>query len=229
MLTPLLRDRAMMVCQRHFDNHRRSAARTTRLRCATARTSAAHGVTAERTSASVTLKPGPCRRPSCGNRAEYAGAPVGVRGPGPGRPNSRRRGRAAFASRAGRRGPPKHFLDRRRRRRRVTWAQAPLRTNVAIAENHRSDDWSAITVADSVETLILDLLDWIGSDSRPYTEVMDAWRTSCPRLPVWEEANERGFVSRQHQGTLGTFVAVTPLGMAYLSKHRPQTLTRREV
>lgn len=27
MLTPLLRDRAMMVCQRHFDNHRRSAAR----------------------------------------------------------------------------------------------------------------------------------------------------------------------------------------------------------
>ena len=84
-------------------------------------------------------------------------------------------------------------------------------------------------MADSVETLILDLLDWIGSDSRPYTEVMDAWRTSCPRLPVWEEANERGFVSRQHQGTLGTFVAVTPLGMAYLSNHRPQTLTRREV
>ena len=144
-------------------------------------------------------------------------------------PVDRTRGGVVVPSRAGRRGPPKHFLDRRRRRRRVTWAQAPLRTNVAIAQNHRSDDWSAITVADSVETLILDLLDWIGSDSRPYTEVMDAWRTSCPRLPVWEEANERGFVSRQHQGTLGTFVAVTPLGMAYLSKHRPQTLTRREV
>ena len=84
-------------------------------------------------------------------------------------------------------------------------------------------------MADPVETLILDLLDWIGPDSRPYTEVMDAWRTSCPRLPVWEEANERGFVARQHQGTFGTFVAVTPLGMAYLSKHRPQTVTRREV
>jgi hypothetical protein len=35
-----------------------------------------------------------------------------------------------------------------------------------------------------VEALILDLLEWIGPQSRPYTEVMDAWRTSCPRLSV---------------------------------------------
>ena len=46
-----------------------------------------------------------------------------------------------------------------------------------------------------VEPLILDLLEWIGPRSRPYAEVLEAWRTSCPRLPVWEEANARGFAS----------------------------------
>jgi D-3-phosphoglycerate dehydrogenase len=36
-----------------------------------------------------------------------------------------------------------------------------------------------------VEALILDLLQWLTSGERTYEEVMDAWRTSCPRLPVW--------------------------------------------
>src|SRR5438094_6136382 len=47
-------------------------------------------------------------------------------------------------------------------------------------------------MTDTVEALILDLLEWIGPESRPYAEVIEAWRTSCPRLPVWEEANQRG-------------------------------------
>jgi hypothetical protein len=47
-----------------------------------------------------------------------------------------------------------------------------------------------------VESLLLDLLEWITSrPERSYAEVMDAWRTSCPRLPVWEEANNRGLVT----------------------------------
>jgi D-3-phosphoglycerate dehydrogenase len=37
-----------------------------------------------------------------------------------------------------------------------------------------------------VEALILDLLEWLATADRSYAEVMDAWRTSCPRLPVWE-------------------------------------------
>src|ERR1700683_1279784 len=53
-------------------------------------------------------------------------------------------------------------------------------------------------MADNVNDLVLDLLEWLGSGPRPYVEVLDAWRTSCPRLPVWEEANERGFVERVH-------------------------------
>jgi hypothetical protein len=51
-------------------------------------------------------------------------------------------------------------------------------------------------MADTVETLILDLLEWVDRRERTYDETMDAWRTSCPRLPVWEDANERGTAHR---------------------------------
>ena len=53
-------------------------------------------------------------------------------------------------------------------------------------------------VPDAVDALILDLLEWVGPEPRPYDEVMEAWRTSCPRLPVWEDANARGYLVRQH-------------------------------
>jgi hypothetical protein len=53
-------------------------------------------------------------------------------------------------------------------------------------------------VSGTVDALVLDLLEWIGPNPRPYAEVLEAWRTSCPRLPVWEDANDRGFIARQH-------------------------------
>jgi len=49
-------------------------------------------------------------------------------------------------------------------------------------------------MSNAVDLLILNLLDWIGPHSRPYAEVIESWRTSCPRLPVWEEANAQGFL-----------------------------------
>jgi len=48
-----------------------------------------------------------------------------------------------------------------------------------------------------VDALILDLLEWLAARERGYEEVMEAWRTSCPKLPVWEEANNRGLVDSQ--------------------------------
>jgi hypothetical protein len=48
-----------------------------------------------------------------------------------------------------------------------------------------------------VEALILELLQWLAKRERSYEEVMDAWRTSCPRLPIWEEVNDRGLVIRE--------------------------------
>jgi hypothetical protein len=71
-------------------------------------------------------------------------------------------------------------------------------------------------VSDTVDTLILDLLEWIGPNTRPYAEVLEAWRTSCPRFPVWEDANDRGFIAR-HRGAL---VSVSAVGAAHLREHR---------
>jgi D-3-phosphoglycerate dehydrogenase / 2-oxoglutarate reductase len=69
---------------------------------------------------------------------------------------------------------------------------------------------------DPVEPLILDLLEWIGPGSRPYAEVLEAWRTSCPRLPVWEEANARGFLQRLHSGSEAVHVALSAAGVERL-------------
>jgi hypothetical protein len=75
--------------------------------------------------------------------------------------------------------------------------------------------------ADTVDSLILDLLEWIGPTPRPYAEVREAWRTSCPRLPVWETANERGLIARHRAPGHGALVAVTAAGTEHLRKHRP--------
>jgi D-3-phosphoglycerate dehydrogenase len=73
---------------------------------------------------------------------------------------------------------------------------------------------------DAVDALVLDLLEWIGGSPRPYAEVLDAWRTSCPRLPVWEEATRRGLVVRRHAPGAGPVVALSPAGEAHLGEHR---------
>lgn len=74
---------------------------------------------------------------------------------------------------------------------------------------------------DPVHALILDLLEWIAPRPRPYAEVIDAWRTSCPRLPVWEEATDRDLVElrRREDGVL--VVCVTASGRMFLDRHRP--------
>lgn len=51
-------------------------------------------------------------------------------------------------------------------------------------------------VSAETEALVLDLVEWIAKAPRPYVEVMDAWRTSCPSLPVWETACDRRYVTR---------------------------------
>jgi hypothetical protein len=71
-----------------------------------------------------------------------------------------------------------------------------------------------------VEALILDLLEWLAKGDRSYEEVMDAWRTSCPKLPVWEEANDRGLViGEEAEGR--PIVRVTSSGLALLKRRQP--------
>ena len=52
-------------------------------------------------------------------------------------------------------------------------------------------------MADSTDPLVLDLVEWIAREPRLYSEVIETWRTSCPRLTIWEDAVDRGYVARE--------------------------------
>jgi hypothetical protein len=75
-------------------------------------------------------------------------------------------------------------------------------------------------MSSTVENLILDLLEWIGSRERTYEEVMAAWRTSCPRLPVWEDAIDRHLIAMESAGEQ-SMVRVTAEGLELLRLGRP--------
>jgi hypothetical protein len=76
-------------------------------------------------------------------------------------------------------------------------------------------------MTDTVESLILDLLEWVGRRERPYQEAMDAWRTSCPKLPVWEDATQRGLVETTSADGR-SLVRATSAGLALLKEKRPR-------
>jgi len=71
----------------------------------------------------------------------------------------------------------------------------------------------------TVDALVLDLLEWIGPAPRRYAEVIDAWRTSCPRLPVWEEANAAGYLMHDRRDG-ESVVALSAKGRAHLVASR---------
>jgi hypothetical protein len=73
-------------------------------------------------------------------------------------------------------------------------------------------------VPDQLEPLILDLLEWVAREPRPYAQVMDAWRTSCPRLPVWEEAVDRGLLVQERVEGRGVLVMLTTAGRHFLAQ-----------
>ena len=75
-------------------------------------------------------------------------------------------------------------------------------------------------MTDTVENLVLDLVEWVGREERTYQETMDAWRTSCPRLPVWEDATDRGLVERVFVNGR-SWVRVTAAGLELLKERRP--------
>jgi hypothetical protein len=59
------------------------------------------------------------------------------------------------------------------------------------------------------DPLVLDFVEWIAREPRLYSEVVATWRTSCPRLTIWEDASEAGYVVREAVAGVGMIVAVT--------------------
>ncbi len=68
----------------------------------------------------------------------------------------------------------------------------------------------------SLDPLILDLVEFVAREPRTYAEVMEAWRTSCPRLTVWEDAVERGFLVREPGRGQNALISVTQAGREFL-------------
>jgi hypothetical protein len=72
---------------------------------------------------------------------------------------------------------------------------------------------------EAVSLLMLQFLDWVASRPRTYAEAMDAWRTSCPRLSVWEDALI-GDLIQINGRALRPEMALTPRGRATLNAGR---------
>jgi hypothetical protein len=75
-------------------------------------------------------------------------------------------------------------------------------------------------MTETVDNLLLDLLEWSGRKERSYQETMEAWRTSCPRLPIWEDATDHRLVEIVSANG-HSVVRIAPAGMAFLKMKRP--------
>src|SRR5258708_3004574 len=74
-------------------------------------------------------------------------------------------------------------------------------------------------MADILDPLVLDLIEWIAREPRSHADVIDAWRTSCPRLTVGEDANDRGYVIRKKVAGSGGMIMIRALGKRFLQEN----------
>ena len=70
------------------------------------------------------------------------------------------------------------------------------------------------------KALILDLLEWIAARPRQYEDVMDAWRTSCPQLTIWEDTVDAGYVRIYSGAGMQKMVAITERGQEFLEANQ---------
>jgi hypothetical protein len=67
---------------------------------------------------------------------------------------------------------------------------------------------------------VLDLLDWVSPSGRGYAETLEAWKTHCPRLTVWEDALAEGLLEVRRNGGGESLVVLTQSGVSALRDSR---------
>ena len=70
------------------------------------------------------------------------------------------------------------------------------------------------STTDPARALTLQLLEWIAERPRSHAEVLDAWKTTCPRLSIWEDACIEGLI--EGESGIGKIVRVSKKGEAML-------------
>jgi hypothetical protein len=74
-----------------------------------------------------------------------------------------------------------------------------------------------------MDLLTLEFLRWIASRRRTYAEAMEAWRSTCPRHTVWEDALIDGLIQIERGGVLRQSVVIlTAQGKAALEGNAAQ-------
>jgi len=76
-----------------------------------------------------------------------------------------------------------------------------------------------------VSLLMVQFLDWVASRPRTYADAREAWRTSCPRLSVWEDALVADLIQIGSPVAGQGDVALTPRGQAVLDASRGSAST----
>ena len=66
-------------------------------------------------------------------------------------------------------------------------------------------------MAEPLSLPMREFLAWVAGRRRTYAEAMEAWRSNCPRLSVWEDALADDLI-QTYQGE----VALTPRGKSIL-------------
>ena len=72
-------------------------------------------------------------------------------------------------------------------------------------------------MAEAITPLTVEFLSWVASRPRTYAEAMEAWRSHCPRHPVWDDALSDGLIQIEGRGGPGqSIVSLTPKGRGLL-------------
>jgi len=51
-----------------------------------------------------------------------------------------------------------------------------------------------MSVSASPPLIMRQFLEWVAARPRRREDVLDAWQSSCPRFPVWEDARAEGLI-----------------------------------
>jgi hypothetical protein len=74
--------------------------------------------------------------------------------------------------------------------------------------------------------IMLQFLAWVADRPRGYADTMEAWRSTCPRLSVWEDSIIEGLVSIG--GGADRAVRLTPRGVRLLQESLREAATREQ-
>jgi hypothetical protein len=73
-------------------------------------------------------------------------------------------------------------------------------------------------MSQSASLIMIQFLAWVADRPRTYAQTMEAWRSTCPRLSVWEDAIIDGLVGIENDANRA--VCLTPRGQVVLAEAR---------